>query len=273
MGALTKRILVAVPAIALLLFATFWEQTYLLKALAVLSLGLAFSEYLKLADGKKIRTLRVEGFFALGLILLPWVFGNDVGVDGQGAVLAGFGILILSFMGSNRPLKEMVTSVSVTFWGAVYFGLLGAYFFRLRDLPQGAWHLLWLFIATWAYDTGGYFAGSFWGKHHFAPLISPKKSVEGCAGGFVLVFLGLFLLWKEVPFLGSFYTLVDVVALSVLLSVFAQLGDLAESMIKRGLAAKDSGSLLPGHGGIFDRIDSLLFNAPLLFYYLVLFKK
>jgi phosphatidate cytidylyltransferase len=132
-------------------------------------------------------------------------------------------------------------------------------------------YLLWLYIATWAYDTGGYFAGRWWGKHHFAPLASPKKSLEGCIGGFALVLIGLFLLWKIVPFFAQTFSLLDVLALSVLLSLFGQLGDLVESLIKRSLSAKDSGSLLPGHGGVFDRIDSLLFNAPILFYYLILF--
>ncbi len=174
---------------------------------------------------------------------------------------------------SKRPLEEMVVSVSVTFFGAAYFGILGGYLLLLRELPQGPWLLIWLYVATWAYDTGGYFAGNLWGKHHFAPLASPKKSVEGCVGGFVLVLAGSFLLWIAVPFFAQTFSILDVLMLSLLLSLFGQLGDLVESLIKRSLSAKDSGSLLPGHGGVFDRIDSLLFNAPVLFYYLIFFHK
>jgi phosphatidate cytidylyltransferase len=124
-----------------------------------------------------------------------------------------------------------------------------------------------------AYDTGGYFAGHWWGRRLLAPQVSPKKTWEGCVGGFVLVFAGLFLLWKTIPFYSQIYGLVDVLVLSILLSFFGQMGDLVESMIKRSLSAKDSGSFFPGHGGIFDRIDSLLFNAPVLFFYLILFKQ
>ncbi len=275
MGTLTKRILVALVAIPLLLFLTFWEETLLFRVVTLLGLGLALMEYLNLADASRLKTLRVEGLVALGLLLLPWIFRPLMPWGGRDAFLLGLFILTLSFLWSNRPLKEMVVSVSVTFFGVAYFGVLGHYFFRLRDLPQGAWHLLWLYVATWAYDTGGYFAGRWWGKHHFAPLASPKKSVEGCIGGFVLVVLGLFSLWKGMNHFGvaNPYNLADVLVLSALLSLFGQLGDLVESIIKRSLAAKDSGSFFPGHGGVFDRIDSLLFNAPILFYYLILLKK
>ncbi len=273
MGTLTKRILVAIPAIAVLLFATFWGQSLLFKMIVILGLGLALMEYFRLADAHKLKTLRGEGLAVLAFLLLPWVVPFLTSWGGQDAFSLGLFILTLSFLWSKRPLKEMVISVSVTFLGTAYFGSLGHYFFRLRELPLGPWHLLWLYTATWAYDTGGYFAGRWWGKHHFAPLASPKKSVEGCIGGFVLVILGLFLLWKGMNHFGVInpYTPTDILALSVLLSVFGQLGDLVESLIKRSLSAKDSGSLLPGHGGVFDRIDSLLFNAPILFYYLVLF--
>ena len=275
MGSLTKRLLVAVPAIAILLAATFWEQQYLFKFIAVCSLGLALLEFLTLADRGKMKTLRIEGLLALGFVLLPWVLRPMVSWEGKGTLLVGLWILTLSFLWSNRPLKEMVTSVSVTYFGVAYFGLLGVYFFRLRELPGGAWHLLWVFIATWAYDTGGYFAGNLWGRHKLAPLASPKKTWEGCIGGFVLVITGLFLLWKGMNYFGAPnpYSLTDVLVLSLLLSFFAQVGDLVESVIKRSLSAKDSGSFFPGHGGVFDRIDSLLFNAPVLFYYLMIFKQ
>jgi len=160
MGTLTKRLLVAFPAIVFLLFATFFENQYLFKAIAVGGLGLALMEFLTLADQAKLKTLRMEGLLALGLVLLPWVLRPLVSWEGKGTLLAGLWILTLSFLWSNRPLKEMVTSVSVTFFGVAYFGLLGVYFFRLRELPNGAWHLLLVLIATWAYDTGGYFAGN-----------------------------------------------------------------------------------------------------------------
>jgi phosphatidate cytidylyltransferase len=275
MGPLTKRILVALVGIPVLLALTFWYWTAPFKWVAAAGLGLALLEFLHLADANRLKTLRVEGLVSLALLLLPWILQPLAPWGGCDAFLPGLFLLTLSFLGSRRPLSEMVVSVSVTFFGVAYFGVLGHYFFRLRDLPLGAWHLLLLYVATWAYDTGGYFAGRWWGRHRFAPLASPKKSVEGCIGGFVLVVAGLLLLWKGMNLFGvaNPYSLADILVLSVLLSLFGQLGDLVESIIKRSLSAKDSGTLLPGHGGVFDRIDSLLFNAPILFYYLMLFKK
>jgi phosphatidate cytidylyltransferase len=273
MGSLTKRWLVALVAMPLLLGLTFWSWVIPFKLVVALGLALALMEYFQLADLRKLKTLRVEGLVVLGLLLLPGIVPALVPWEEKDVYLCALFILTLSFLWSKRPLKEMVVSVSVTFWGAAYFGVLGRYFLLLRDRPQGAWFLLWLYIATWAYDTGGYFAGNRWGKHHFAPLASPKKSVEGCIGGFALVLAGLFLFWRWAPVFSQTFSALDVFALSLLLSLFGQLGDLVESLIKRSLSAKDSGSLLPGHGGVFDRIDSLLFNAPILFYYLVLFHK
>jgi phosphatidate cytidylyltransferase len=238
-------------------------------------LGLSLWEFLGLADKAKWKTLRWEGFAGLGIFVLPWALPIFPAWVGQDAVLWGLFLMTLSFLWSDRPVREMIASVGVTFFGVAYFGVLGRYFFLLRDLPQGAWHLLVLYVATWAYDTGGYFGGRFFGKHHFAPLASPKKTVEGCVAGFLLVLAGLFLLSL---FMGRFpdaprYGAMDLLVLSALLSFFGQLGDLVESLIKRSFAAKDSGSLLPGHGGVFDRIDSLLFNAPILYFYLSWFQK
>jgi phosphatidate cytidylyltransferase len=272
-GSLTKRILVSIVAIPALLALTFWEWTLPFKVIVAIGLVFALMEYFQLVDARKLKTLRVEGLLMLVFLLLPYVAPNFLPWGENDAFSLGLFVLTLSFLWFERPLKEMVVSVSVTFFGAAYFGVLGHYFLLLRDLFQGAWLLLWLYVATWAYDTGGYFAGKRWGKHYFAPLASPKKSVEGCVGGFLLVLVGLFLLWKTVPFFAQTFSILDVLALSILLSLFGQLGDLVESIIKRSLSAKDSGSLLPGHGGVFDRIDSLLFNAPVLFYYLVLFHK
>jgi phosphatidate cytidylyltransferase len=272
MESLTKRLLVAALVIPLVLFLTFWDQTFPFRLLTFGVILLGLWEYLTLCERHELTPLKTEGMVALAVMLSPWVLRPWVTWDGRGAFLLALMLLCLSFMGSTRPLKEMVNSVSVTFFGAAYFGVLAGYLFRLRELDHGAWHLLCLFIATWAYDTGGFFAGSLMGKHPLAPLASPKKSWEGAAGGVLLAFLGLGLLKVVFSFCEGFYSWSDVAALAVLLSLFGQLGDLVESMMKRSLTAKDSGSFFPGHGGVFDRVDSLLFNAPALFYYLLIVK-
>lgn len=272
MGSLAKRVMTALVAIPVLLFLTFWEVTLPFKVVAVGGLMLGLLEYLQLAYEDQIKPQRSEGIIALVIILLPYIDPKTFLWSPAASVLVVLFFLNISFLGSQRTIKRMIVTVSVTFFGLAYFGFFGSYFFRLRELPNGAWVLLWLFIATWAYDTGGYFVGGLWGKHKLAPQVSPKKSWEGCFGGAALTFVGLFLLWKYFPVYSQMFTLIDVAALALLLSFFGQVGDLVESIIKRSLSAKDSGSLIPGHGGIFDRIDSLLFNAPVLFFYLTQIK-
>jgi phosphatidate cytidylyltransferase len=272
MGTLTKRVLVALLAIPILLFLTFWDITLPFKLVVVIALILALLEYLQLAYQDKIKPQRTEGIVSLLIVLLPLVSKQLFGWAEETSILAVLFVLNLSFLWSQRTVKRMIVTVSVTFLGVAYFGFFGGYFFRLHELPNGAWLLLWLYISTWAYDTGGYFVGGWWGKHKLAPEVSPKKSWEGCVGGFVLSLLGLYLLWQFAPAYSRIFNLMDVVILAALLSFFGQIGDLVESIMKRSLSAKDSGSFFPGHGGVFDRIDSLLFNAPVLYFYLVLFK-
>jgi phosphatidate cytidylyltransferase len=149
--------------------------------------------------------------------------------------------------------------VGLAVMGAVYGGVMLSALVKLRQLPSGA---VWIFLAlavTWANDTGGYFAGRAFGKHKLYPRISPSKTVEGALGGMafsVLWGLGVFN-WglPEVPLWGG-----AVIGLGA--SILGPLGDLSESAMKRAYGAKDSGKLLPGHGGMLDRLDALLFTAP-----------
>ncbi len=149
--------------------------------------------------------------------------------------------------------------VGLAVLGAVYGGLMLSALVKLRQLEHGA---VWIFLAlavTWANDTGGYFAGRAFGKHKLYPRISPSKTVEGALGGMafsVLWGLGVFK-WglPDVPLWGG-----AVIGLGA--SILGPLGDLSESAMKRAYGAKDSGKLLPGHGGMLDRLDALLFTAP-----------
>lgn len=146
--------------------------------------------------------------------------------------------------------------------GALYVGGAAGYFVRLRALDQG---IAWLGLAlagTWICDTGAYFVGRAWGRHRLAPQISPKKSWEGVAGGLVSGVLAVALIGNQ--FIRGF-TWGHGLLLGLLLVAASVLGDLAESVIKRQVGAKDSSHLIPGHGGMLDRIDSLLFVVPLVY--------
>ena len=167
-------------------------------------------------------------------------------------------------------VKERFTSVpsaAATLLAAAYVGALGGTIAALRVLPpaeDGAWRVLLLLAIVMTSDTFAYFAGSAFGRHKLAPRISPGKTVEGLAGGLaggivaalVVHRLGL----PEIPALAA-------VALGIVVSAFGVTGDLVESLMKRWSGVKDSGRLFPGHGGMLDRLDSLLFGAPVLYYY------
>jgi phosphatidate cytidylyltransferase len=131
------------------------------------------------------------------------------------------------------------------------------------DVPYGAGWLALVVAACWAADTAAYAVGKTLGRHKLCPSISPGKTVEGAVGGLIGAMLLTFLLgqWLGLP-------TGHALALGALLGVAGQLGDLAESKLKRWAGVKDSGSILPGHGGVLDRFDSLLVNAPLAYYYL-----
>jgi phosphatidate cytidylyltransferase len=139
----------------------------------------------------------------------------------------------------------------------------------LRDLQNGFWLVIYAFLIVWSTDTGAYFIGSCLGKHKFAPLISPKKSWEGFAGGIVSSLIIAYIYWLCLPSIGG-RTLLYI---SVLVSVAGQLGDLFESSFKRFAQIKDSGNLIPGHGGILDRFDSILWAAPVTYYLYTLIER
>lgn len=263
------RVLVAALAVPLVLLLTFRPDTLPFKVAVLAVLIGTLLEVGQMAKGKPTALLYFSGVYFLFLFWMP-ASGLRLLERTSLPSLLFLGLLLLfaEFLLWRRPLVETVPATATTFFSAFYFGILGSYFLLLRRQPDGPWHLMVLFAATWAYDTGGYFAGSLWGRHKLAESVSPKKSWEGCIGGAALAIAALFLLWALAPVVRGAYRPWDLVALGLLLSFFGQAGDLIESMIKRSFAAKDSGSLLPGHGGLFDRIDSLLFNAPVLYFYI-----
>lgn len=170
----------------------------------------------------------------------------------------GLGTLLLF---SRTPLEETIPALGILGFGIPYFALPIASVHRLQEIDP--WLLILLFAIVWLGDTAAYYVGSRIGRHKMAPTISPKKSWEGAAAGFVVSLLAaaawMLLRREEGIHLG-------LLAVAGVTAVAAQIGDLVESMIKRGAGVKDSGSILPGHGGFLDRIDALLFAAPVLLF-------
>ena len=150
---------------------------------------------------------------------------------------------------------------ALSFAGGLYLGWTGGHLAGIRELPNGLWWLLLTLAATWLADSGAYFVGRRFGRHKLAPSISPGKTWEGYIGGIGFAILGSAIIGALTP-LG----IPICVAGGLLVGIFSTLGDLVESMFKRQANAKDSGTLIPGHGGVFDRIDSMLWSGVLIYY-------
>lgn len=272
-----KRVAVAAVGVPLALGAVFAGGWVLAGLLALVSV-LAVLEFYRMGEQKGARPLRGIGAAgAAGFVLLA-ALSPGAGAEGAGwdVYLA---LLVLVTAASAIWLRgsggEPFLSVSTTVFGAAYTGALLAYGLFLRHLPgvDGAWHgtaLLFLpVLLTWSSDTFAYFAGRRWGRRKLIPRVSPGKTVEGSLGallGTTLVAVG----YSRVLYLFPAYTLglVEAVGIGILVSVAAQVGDLTESLLKRDAGVKDSGTLLPGHGGALDRFDSLFFTLPLTYVFL-----
>ncbi|AQS59353.1 phosphatidate cytidylyltransferase [Desulforamulus ferrireducens] len=171
-------------------------------------------------------------------------------------------LLMMAFQYPDRgPLDTFGNLTALLYLGNFIF------FYLTRGLENGFVWLLLLLTATWASDTFAYFVGRAFGKHKLAPLLSPKKTVEGAIGGVLGAALTALVFVQLVPGL----PLWPVVLLGALIGLAALLGDLVESALKRQAGVKDSGNIIPGHGGMLDRFDSLLFTAPLVYYLVNLF--
>jgi phosphatidate cytidylyltransferase len=171
----------------------------------------------------------------------------------------------------ERGRDQAGTDFAVTVTGILYIGWFGAYFISLRNLPEGKWWILVVLPAVWFADTGAYFIGKRFGKRPLSPRLSPKKTWEGYLGGIVTAVLltAVFsIIWRVGAGPTSSITAGRGALVGLIMGIFPTLGDLGESMIKRQVGMKDSGNLLPGHGGVFDRIDSWLW-AVVLGYYMV----
>ncbi len=170
----------------------------------------------------------------------------------------------LFFLFRIGDIRDVARDFSFLVTGFLYVPLLLAHLLLLRYEPFGSQWIFLIMAIVMAGDTGAYYVGSAIGKHKLYPVVSPNKSIEGAVGGLAGSVTGALI--ARATFFPQL-TFVDAVATALLLGVLGQLGDLFESLLKRSFGVKDSGSIIPGHGGILDRLDSILFAAPAAFYY------
>jgi phosphatidate cytidylyltransferase len=239
-------------------------------ALVGLLIALGLSEFYAMMME---RGLRPSGRLGVFMALVLCVFAYT-GTPSQTNLLFTGGLLVIFCSELLRSEGERgIEPMAVTLFGILYVGWLSVHLVLLRELPhalgqpyeQGATYVLLAFFLTWVCDTAAYGFGLWLGRRRLMPAVSPKKSVEGSIGGLVSTIAAAHLarLWFA-PYLD----LTHATLLGAAAGVFAQVGDLAESLLKRVSGTKDTSALIPGHGGILDRFDSLYFTAPLVYYYL-----
>jgi phosphatidate cytidylyltransferase len=270
---LFERILSAVvllPVVALIV----WFGEPLVTVTVMIIAVVALHELFGLFRGGGFMPRRSAGY----LSVILFVVSANLPLDWTGFALVTSIIASLSVELPRRNRDRALVHWALTLSGATYIGWTLAHFVLLRKishplglsaplnflrLDAGAAWIVFVLAITFLSDTGAYFAGRAFGRHRMAPYISPKKSWEGSVGGIVTSTLaGVMFVWL----LGLPITLWSGGLLGAVGSIAGQAGDLAESLIKRQVDIKDSGKIIPGHGGILDRIDSLLFTAPVLYY-------
>jgi len=176
-------------------------------------------------------------------------------------ILALFFLILMQFR--RRDNQGVIVDISTTLFGILYVSWFFSFLIKIRYLPGGLGYLSGLLLITKLGDIGAYLVGSKWGKQPLVPRISPKKTIEGALGGLVFNILGALITKSFLPF-----DYPQLLAAAVCLGVLGQLGDLSESLLKRDCQVKDSGNIFPGMGGALDQIDSLLFTAPVFYFYL-----
>lgn len=223
------------------------------------------------------RGFRPARYLGIGCgLALSWYAYFRTGMYGN-FLLALALLLMMTVELSRRSVEEAVTRIATTIFGVLYVGWLGSHFILLRELPRvlgldyglGAEFVFLVVLLTWGCDTGAYLVGRSLGRHPLYPRVSPKKSREGALGG--VLFALLCALGAQRTFAGDWLEPGTALVLALVAAVAGQTGDLVESLIKRGSQAKDSATIIPGHGGTLDRFDSLFFSAPLLYYALKFF--
>lgn len=248
------------------------QTVWIFVAIAVAALLTGLFEFYSLT--KKLELKADAGIAYLGAAALTVSFIFDAPAKAPDLLILTLALFVIAVLISQSfrfqvDFTKMLAGVSVTILGVLYIVFLGGFLISIRvgfenTAGLSTDLLLYFFIVMFGSDAGAYFVGRSFGKHKLAPKISPGKTVEGLIGGIMaaagLAALCTLTFFQELPYQYS-------IPLAIVMASVGVLGDLAESAIKRGSKTKDTATTLPGHGGLLDRLDSLLFNAPILYYF------
>jgi phosphatidate cytidylyltransferase len=284
-----KRVLTAValiPVVLLILFKAPWPLFVMVVAAIII---LTLREYLNVTEEYGIKPLRWMTYLISVLVVLaftlynfPWLapwFLKDVltltGLAYLSPVIFGMAVIF------RKDMQMVVPAAAMSAFGVVYIAVSLGLLIRLRHLPQAEYLIVFILLSVWGGDIAAYYVGKNFGRHKLAPVVSPNKSWEGAIASAVASVGIALLVFHYRLYISALFThepggltldpeslgVMAIVLLGLVTNVAAQSGDLFESALKRGAGVKDSGTLLPGHGGLLDRIDALLFAVPVVWYY------
>ncbi len=265
---------IALPILIASIILPWWvrETVWIFVVIAVLALAAGLFEFFTLTKKLELKADASVAFLGAAAFVVAFIFDAPAKAPDLlllTVALFVIGVLISQTFRFQKDFSKMLAGVGVTLLGVFYVVFLGGFLIATRigfeNVPGLSTNLLLFFLVVlFGSDSGAYFAGRAFGKHKLAPAISPGKTIEGLIGGIVaaagFAALCTFVFFPELPYNFS-------IPLAIVMAVVGVLGDLAESAMKRGSGAKDAANILPGHGGLLDRLDSLLFNAPILYYF------
>ncbi|SFL45620.1 phosphatidate cytidylyltransferase [Paenibacillus sp. 1_12] len=249
-------IIAAIVFLTLLYLGSYW-----FTGLIVITALIGFYEYAKMNKLNPFSLTSIVGYLGVGLLCLPWSLTTIPAISSPSNMiwLLLFVLLSITVLSKN---KVTIDHISTLFLGVVYIGIGFHYMIETRMIGQNGlfWTLL-VFFCIWATDSGAYFTGSKFGKTPLWPTISPKKSIEGSIGGIIISVVVAVCFALVHPELLSWK---QAIVIGIIIAVVGQMGDLIQSAYKRIKGIKDTGTILPGHGGVLDRVDSWLIVFPMV---------
>lgn len=258
---------ISMPVVVLVIYMGGWW--YYGAVLAILTITAI--EWTNLAAQGGFEASPVLAALAVWLLVLDRALPPDL--SGPGLVLLLIGTIAWTVNRHRQGIANSLAGFAFTLAGGLYVGWLGAYLIALRVLPDGLWWMAIALSAVWAADSLAYLVGARWGRHKMIAAASPKKSWEGYVAGIMgsaAIVAGLTFVWQSLG-AGPAVKPIHGLVIGLLTGICGPVGDFGISTFKRQVGAKDSGGLLPGHGGFLDRIDALLVAIPLSYYYILLF--
>lgn len=264
---LSRRIITGLLFSSMAALITFFFPNWVFALLASVLVGISLAEFFSLVEKKGITIYK---YIAISIgALVPIIVHLQMGSEGFFAlepffiVIACLFIFVLQFI--RRDSNQALASIAVTMFGLLYIAWFFSFFVKIKFLQDGALLTSFVILVTKMGDIGAYTVGRTIGKHNLIPRISPNKTIEGTIGGLAFSLVTALISRSYLPY----FAWKHLIALGILLGILGQVGDLAESLLKRDCGVKDSSNNLSGYGGMLDVLDSLFFTAPIFYFYLI----